>query len=425
MKKAKNYILFLVVLFSLSMQAQQINSPYSRYGLGLLHGENTHTKLMGMGGIAIGVASSELINPGNAASYAAFDSTSFLFDIGMVGNITGMSTDYQSETSNYAALTYIMFGFPVTRWWKMGLGMLPYSQIGYDVKIYIPVPSFSNVVNDIEGSGGINQFFIGNAFKIGKNLRFGVDAAYLFGKGDRSSKVYFPDSIYIFGTKTISSTKGGDFIFDYGLQYDVHFGTDKILTLGLIYSNQWNMNAKIDYTTYTFTGGYGDAIETIKDTIAYSPDTEGKIVIPQRIGTGITLLQKELWMVGADFEWQNWNKYTAFGKTDSLDNSWRIAIGGRFTPKHTSISSLGKRITYRAGFRYYNSYLSIFNHPINEYGISFGLTFPMKKSKTTVDLGFEVGKRGTKEDGLIQETFFNMSLGFSIHESWFHKRRYQ
>jgi hypothetical protein len=307
----------------------------------------------------------------------------------------------------------------------MGLGMLPYSQIGYDVKIYIPVPYFSDVVNNIEGSGGINQFFIGNAFKIGQNLRFGVDAAYLFGKGDRSSKVYFPDSIYIFGTKTITSTKGGDFVFDYGLQYDIHFNKDRLLTIGLIYSNQWNMNAKIGYTAYTFTGGYGDVIETIKDTIAYSPDTKGKIVIPQRAGAGFTFQQKNMWMVGADFEWQNWDKYAAFGKSDSLDNSWRFAIGGRFTPKHTSISSLGKRITYRAGFRYYNSYLSIFNHPINEYGISFGLTFPMKKSKTTVDLGLEVGKRGTKVDGLIQETFFNMSLGFSIHESWFHKRKYQ
>jgi hypothetical protein len=237
--------------------------------------------------------------------------------------------------------------------------------------------------------------------------------------------VYFPDSIYIFGTKAISSTKGSDFVFDYGLQYDIHFNKDRILTLGLIYSNQWNMNAKIEYTAYTFTGGYGDVIEMVKDTIAYSPDTKGKIVIPQRAGVGFTFLQKNMWMVGADFEWQNWEKYTAFGKTDSLDNSWRFAVGGRFTPKHTSISSLGKRITYRAGFRYYNSYLSIFSHPINEYGISFELTFPMKKTKTTIDLGFEIGKRGTKADGLIQETFFNMSLGFSIRESWFHKRKYQ
>ena len=425
MKKINYLILFLAIFSSLALQAQKINSPYSRYGLGLLHGENTHTRLIGMGGLAIGVANPTLINPGNAASYAVYDSTSFLFDIGLNANITGEATNYQSETSNYVALTYIMFGFPVTKWWKIGMGMLPYSQIGYDVKIFIPVENFSKVVNAIEGDGGMNQFFIGNAFTIGENLRVGVDAAYLFGKGERSSKVYFPDSLEIFGTKATSNTKGGDFILDYGVQYDVHFSKNNVLTLGAIYSNQWNMNAKIEYLSYTFTGGYGDAVEHLKDTIAYSPEEKGKIVIPQRVGVGFTYRQNNIWMAGVDFEWQNWDKFTAFGKSDSLNNAWRIAVGGEYSPKHTSISPLRKRIIYRAGFRYVDSYLTIFKHPINEYGISFGLTFPMRRSRTTIDLGFEVGKRGTKVDGLIQETFFNMSLGFSIHESWFHKRRYQ
>ncbi len=425
MKKTSYLILFLVVFFSLATSAQQINSPYSRFGLGLLHGENTHTRIMGMGGLAIGVADPTLINPGNAASYAVFDSTSFLFEIGLNSNITGMSTDFQSETSSYVGLTYIMFGFPVTKWWKMGLGMLPYSQIGYNVKIFIPVGNFSNVVNSIEGDGGLNQFFIGNAFKIGKDLRVGVDAAYLFGKSDRSSKIFFPDSLEIFGTKTLNRIKGGDFIFDYGIQYDIHINSGKTLTLGVIYSNRWNLNAKTDHLSYTFTGGFGDAVEHIKDTISYLPEEKGKIIIPQRAGAGATFRQNGIWMVGFDFEWQNWSNYTAFGKSDSLDNSYRIAVGGQFSPKHTSISPLRKRIIYRAGFRYYDSYLSIFKHPINEYGISFGLTFPMRRSRTTIDLGFEVGKRGTKVDGLIQETFFNMSIGFSIHESWFHKRKYQ
>ena len=59
-----------------------------------------------------------------------------------------------------------MFGFPVTKWWKSSLGMLPFSKIGYDVKIFIPVDKFSNVINEIEGDGGLNQFFWGNGFKI-------------------------------------------------------------------------------------------------------------------------------------------------------------------------------------------------------------------------------------------------------------------
>ena len=425
MKTIKYFILFIVIFLSLATQAQEINSPYSRFGLGQLHNENVNTALMGMGGIAIGVADPTMINPGNAASYAVYDSTSFIFEIGVTGNVTNSKTVLQSESSSYFALNYIVFGFPITKWWKSSLGMLPYSQIGYNVKIYIPVEGFSNVINSIEGDGGLNQFYWGNAFKIGENLRLGFDAIYLFGQGSRSSLVYFPDSLNIFGTKTIGHTRGGDFIFDYGLQYDIKIKTDKLLTLGLIYSNKWNLKSKREYLSYTLFGGYGEIVESLQDTIAYSPEEKGTIIIPQRFGVGFTFQETGRWLIGADFEWQNWEKYTSFGATDSLNNSWRIAVGGQFTPEHSSISSLAKRMTYRLGFRYYDSNLSIFDTPINEFGISFGFTFPMKKTKTAIDLGVEIGKRGTTANNLIQENFVNISLGFSIHEYWFHKRKYQ
>lgn len=425
MKKNKNVLISLILILSFSAVSQEINSPYSRFGLGYLNGENDNISLMGMGGIAIGVSDPTMINPANAASYGVFDSTSFIFEIGIKGNITGLKTDLQSETSTYVTLNYIMFGFPVTKWWKSSLGMLPYSQIGYDVKVYIPVEEFSNVINEIEGDGGLNQFFWGNAFKIGDKLRLGVDAIYLFGQGSRSSKVYFPDSLYIFGTKTNRYTRGGDIIFDYGVQYDVKLNESRTLTLGAIYSNNWNLNAKREYIAYTFTGGYDDVVESIQDTVAYNPEEKGTIRIPQRFGAGFSLVENNRWLIGADFEWQNWANFNAFGVTDSLDNAWRVAIGGQYSPRHTSISSLAKRMYYRLGFRYTNSYLSLYNTPINEYGISFGLTIPLKKSRTAIDLGFEYGKRGTTDNDLIQENFLNFSVGFSIHENWFHKRKYQ
>jgi hypothetical protein len=425
MKKNNYLILFLVVLISFTVQAQEINSPYSRFGLGYLDGENVNAGLVGMGGIAIGISDPTMINPANPASYAVFDSTSFIFEIGVHGNITKLKTDLQSENSSYFALTYLMFGFPVTKWWKSSLGMLPYSQIGYNVKIDIPVEGFSNVVNLIEGDGGLNQFFWGNAFKIGDNLRVGVDAMYLFGQGSRSSKVYFPDSLYIFGTKSTKYTRGGDFIFDYGLQYDIHLKDTRKLTIGAIYSNNWNLKAKREYLANTFTGGYDDVVETLQDTIAYIPEEKGIITIPQRFGAGFSLQEEGRWLVGADFEWQNWENFSSFGTSDSLDNAWRVAVGGQYSPKHTSISSLAKRMYYRLGFKYANSYLSIYDTPINEYGISFGLTIPLKKSRTAIDIGFEYGKRGTTDNNLIQENFLNFSVGFSIHENWFHKRKYQ
>jgi len=237
--------------------------------------------------------------------------------------------------------------------------------------------------------------------------------------------VYFPDSINIFGTKTNTKTVGSDFIFDYGIQYDIPLKDKKLLTLGAVYSNSWNMNASRSTFAYTLRGGYDDIVENVKDTIIYSPEEKGKVVIPDRFGIGIVFRDENFWLVGADFEWQQWEKFSSFGRSDSLDNAWRVSVGGEITPKHTSISNLFKRMTYRVGFRYVNSYLSLLGKPINEYGIGFGFTFPMKRSETTIDLGVEAGSRGTTDNNLIQENFINVTFGVSVSEHWFQKRKYR
>ena len=87
-------------------------------------------------------------------------------------------------------------------------------------------------------------------------------------------------------------------------------------------------------------------------------------------------------------------------------------LGENITPKHTSISFVEKDVLIVWVIRYVNSYFIYFGTPINEYGISFGFTFPMKKSRTAIDLGFEYGRRGTTDNNLIQENFLNFSLWF-------------
>ena len=379
---------------------------------------------MGMGGVGFAINSPTMVNPANPASYAAFDSTSFIFEASLIGNFDNLKTNQASEKSSYMTLNYVFLGFPVTKWWKTSLGMMPYSKIGFDVKITVELNYFSNVVNDITGSGGLNQFYWGNGFNIGKNLKIGFDASYIFGKGNRNSLVYYPDSLYIRSTNIQNSTTGSDFIFDYGLQYDIHFNESRMMRIGLVYANTFYMNATRNSIAYTLLGGYGDYTATIKDTIYNNPDEKGLIVIPQQAGVGLSYQKTGRWMVSADFAWQQWEKFEAFGATDSLRNAWRIAAGGQYTPKFTSISNYFTKITYRAGFNYEKTYLYLFGTQISQYGISFGLSLPLKNSKSGIDFGFEFGKIGTTENNLLQTNYVNFSIGISIFESWFNKRKY-
>ncbi len=414
------------MLNSVLMAQNVINSPYSRYGLGEMRGENVNAQIKGMGGISLGLSNSTMINPSNPASYAVFDSLSFLIEAGIDASFVTLKTDQRSESSQTATLGYVLMGFPITKWWKTSIGILPYSKIGYNVEIVVDMSEyeFSDILNKLEGSGGINRILWGNAFNIGKNLRIGIDSYYIFGNGSRNSTIYFLDSLNIYGTKVETSTRGNDFIFNYGMQYDIHFSEKNILTLGLIYANKFNVNANRKYLSKTITGGFYDVVEEVKDTVKYIPDIKGTFIIPPKFGFGAVYQKQGSWLVGVDFEWQKWSDYESFGVLDSLRNTMRFAIGGQYTPDHTNISSLFKRMTYRGGVRYEQTYLSLNGHNVDEFGISFGVTFPMKKSKTTIDLAIEAGKRGTTADKLVQEGFFNFVFGVSIQEHWFYKRKY-
>ncbi len=426
MRRNKLYLLVILAVSSITTYAQTgINSPYSRYGLGQLNSENMNTISMSMGGLSLAIHDPTALNPANPASYGSLDSASFLFEIGVGGNITTLKTNALSESGYDATLSYIFAGFPITRWWKSGIGIMPYSKIGYNIEVLVEVENFSDVVHSFNGEGGLNQIFWGNGFNVTNKLRAGVDITYLFGQASRSSTVYYPDSVYIFGTRVESKVRGGGFIFDYGIQYDIDINNTTQATIGLTYANKFNLNATRTYLSKTIIGGYDEEVEYVKDTIRYISDEKGTIIIPQRLGFGFAIKKENSWLIGADFEWQNWEEYEVYDVPDTLINSFHVTLGGEYRPKHTNISSLFKRMVYRGGIRYNQSYLEFGDDRINEFGISFGVGLPMKKSKTALDIGIEIGRRGTTNNSLIQENFVNLSLGVSIQEHWFHKRKYQ
>ena len=42
-----------------------------------------------------------------------------------------------------------------------------------------------------------------------------------------------------------------------------------------------------------------------------------------------------------------------------------------------------------------------------------------------VNLTAEYTRRGTKDNGLIQENYFNIILGLNLNDKWFTKRKYR
>jgi hypothetical protein len=82
-------------------------------------------------------------------------------------------------------------------------------------------------------------------------------------------------------------------------------------------------------------------------------------------------------------------------------------------------------MTYRAGFHYDQTIFNIYGQSINKYGVTFGFGMPILRSMTMLNFAFEFGRMGTTKGNLIEDNYFNISFGVSIHDRWFVKRRYK
>lgn len=378
---------------------------------------------MAMGGISYGLSSPYFVNPANPATYTSFDTLSFVFDVGAYASQTKLSTTSLSETANFASLAYLKFGFPVTRWWRSSFGLLPYSGTGYKVLDSQVEENIGSITRRYEGSGGINQGYWGNSFALNKNFSIGVNFNYLFGTIEKASANTFPDSAYRMNYKLITSTRVHDFDLNYGLFYKRQGKKGYNLGIGLVFSNGSNISATEDRLGYRyFISSTG--VDNVFDTIVNEPSVKGKIFLPTNVGGGFTFGKTDKWLVGADYQWTMWEKYSYFGSTDSLKNTMRVSVGGQYTPSMSTVSGYFQRITYRAGFRYSNSFLELRGQQIDEFGISFGLGLPIPRTRSTVNLAAEVGTRGTTSNNLIKENFFRFTLGLSIFERWFIIRKY-
>jgi hypothetical protein len=416
--------LFLVFVSNETFAQANISSPYSRFGVGELWQENYSVTLSAMGNVGLAIRSDNYLNIKNPASYVGFDSTSFLFDISAIGMFTTLKTTEISQDADYASLGYILFGTPVTKWWRASFGLIPYSNVGYKVIEDRDITNIGKTRFIYEGSGGLNQFHLGNGFRITENLSFGVNASYVWGMIYKRRRVTFPDSLAMLSTRIDNVDHISDFMFDFGLQYFRPLKNGLELGTGLVFQPGVDLNATRKYVGVNYFSG-GDNIELARDTVAYDPSQKGALKFPLGIGGGVSLRKSNNFLVSMDVSWRNWKEYEAFGRSDSLQNSLSINLGGEFIPKHNSITSYWHRVRYRLGFRYENTYLHINNHPIKEFGISFGLGFPFRRSKSMLNFAFEFGNKGTLENDLVQENFFKFTFGLSIYERWFVKNKYK
>jgi len=423
LKNTRIILLFALIHFLVltSFAQTNISSPYSRYGLGQLH-TNSNFRLGAMGGMGLAVKKNDLINISNPATYAGFDSTSFLFEGGVRGIVSQLSNANESVITNNLSINYLLFGFPLGKRFSASFGLLPLSNMGYRFADSDSLNNIGDINYSYEGEGGFNKAFIGTAVKITPNFSLGVNASYIFGALKKTRTITFPEVANIYSVRHVDATIAGDIVFDYGLFYEKSLQNDYSIAFGITGANPAKLNATQNVLIESFSGvNYG--LIHVKDTIENSTH-KGHLAMPMAYGAGVVLKKSNSWLVGADYRFQEWSTFSSFGVNDSLKNSMQLALGAEFNPSYTLSSSVWKKSTYRFGVRYAQTYLELKNSRLQDYGISFGMGIPLQRSRTAMNVGIEVGRKGTTENNLVRETYGMLTFSLSIYERWFVRRKY-
>jgi len=399
------------------------SSPYSRYGLGDLH-SNAFGRATAMGGATLASRYNLQINSSNPAAYTAIDSLNFLFEFGFQGRFSNFQTDISSMKTNNVNFNYFAMSFRISDKIAASMGIQPYSDVGYQVQVSDDLEHTGAIQTSYYGTGTISKAYFGMGFEPIENLSIGANFNYLFGQLNRNSEVFFSNSGY-YSVQRYSQIRLRDFGLDFGAQYTIPLKDKKEITFAATFANKPKFTEfATDIIQKNISYYNGQSTVADQDTLFYRGEEKGEIIFPYTLGGGLSFRKKDVYEINVDYYHQNWSESTFFGeKSNFLTDLNKFAIGAEWIPDRFSIRSVLNRMAYRAGFKYEQTYHSFDGHQINDFGISFGVGVPIYRSASTMNIGFEFGKRGTKDYGLVLENYAKVNFSLNLHDLWFIQRK--
>ena len=381
-------------------------SPYSNFGIGEVRFKGT-VEARSMGGIAIEQDSIH-INLENPASFASLKLTSFA--VGGTSSQNTLKTATVSDNSTRATVDYLAVALPMGKL-GLGFGLIPYSSVGY--KINTAAVQDTDTNKSYTATGGLNKVFFGLGYKLNSKWSIGADVNYNF--GNIQTNFLESQSNIALSSSEINTAKLSGVSYNVATQYQTKITKKLSAFAALNYTFENNLSSK---NTRTITN-------TVETNPFIIPDTN--IALLSRVNFSVGVGEVKKWQVGSKIVYQ-----AASNLANHYNNAANVAygeyknysLGGYFIPDYNSYSNYAKRIVYRAGLRYEKTGLIINSKSIDDLGFTIGLGLPITGTFSSINIGFEMGRRGTTDNGLIQQNYSNISIGLSLNDKWFEKRKF-
>ena len=451
--KLKYVLLVFVSALCMHVQAQiPVNSPYSRFGIGLTDiGFNPRYSAMGNASIALPDLSG--VNLSNPASFALFSETTFQ------GSVYAKSSQLLSASgqTNYLGgqVGEIAFGFKrAGSKWGFAMGITPESIVGYQFSNSQAVNDSLNANYKYSGEGGINKVQMGFArtfllfadsthagthtLSIGSNLNF------RFGSILQVDRILF-DNTSIYNSKITNRKSFSDANFTFGAHYS--FPLHQRKSAGKVTRSTWFHLAG----TYELENSVNPSVQDIRQstrsvsgvelavlTVLDTTYTNLSFVIPQRIqfGAAITHEFKKAGTLSlsTSYRQQDWTSVEDSNSlinvsNQSFHNSKSFGLGMEYIPNaNGGENNYFGACTYRLGLKSTETYVGLNGNNIVQEAFTCGLQMPMRSSKTTstLCLSAEFGTYGNATETTTKENYASFLIGFKLHpfERWFVQRKY-
>lgn len=387
-----------LLLYQISFAQGGLNSIYSAYGIGDvdLRDKNAYS---GMAGAGLALPSVTTLNELNPASYAQFPYSRFLFEL----NFGGRSSNYKSGETRTSGADFTVqraaMGFSLFKGLGTAFGLKRYSSVDYRTTSnrYI-IGTESKLQTQINGSGGLYQFFISNGLTVKKNLHLGLSLGYLFGSVNKKELVATNEE-----TLTISQNQNYTrMLYTAGLQYSIPAKNGK-WTIGLTYQPGRQLQ-KLEDSYVTDEAG---------TNLVSSESLATEFNYPAKIGAGLLYSRKE-WKWTIDLVQQRWSDINYKGAGFTTTNGTNMVAG--FSKSATRKTPFGviPGNTWMAGLEYDRSYLVLNGNQIQSMAASMGLTMASKNGAYNYHISLKAGQRGIATYPLVREQFFETGFAISL-----------
>jgi hypothetical protein len=382
----------------------------------------------------------------NPAALALLNGTSY--ELGIYGKNSTLNDRTNKSKSFTGSLEYLSIAFPLhnnltdayeekIRKYKFGMGfrLRKYSDVGYDITSSVLDENFGGYTTRFNGNGGSYIFQWANAMSH-KNFSIGVNLGYLFGKTSYARSVVFDSIDFAFENNFSNNNRISGFVYNVGAMYNIPLGTldtktnkrsgAKSLQLGVTFNSATGFHSSRErFNTTEQRVSQNSGIIAI-DTVAF--DTlSGSGRLPFELNFGINYIHSDKLGFAIELGTAAWSKYFNDANQESegsLRNSLNFGIGGWYRTDYKSFN-FWKRTTYRYGFKMRKDPRIINNQGINDFAFTFGAGMPFifQRSISHINLGFEIGSRGSGTP--IKENFIKINLGATFNDDeWFIKRKY-